>query len=134
MGLSRALDAPFTQDRDRVDREAGRLVGTALQELRGGVLAGPGDLPSAAARPTANRRRSRREGELVTYTTVWVPRPGLEPPYILGAGRPAARACSCSPTCATFPSDARVPVPVRIVMAPEADAVPPFWFEPMEAR
>jgi uncharacterized OB-fold protein len=69
-------------------------------------------------------------GTLVTYTTVWVPRPGLVPPYTLGQvdladgvrvfahGRGLADGC-------------QVPMPVRIVVNPDTEAIPPFWFEPL---
>jgi uncharacterized protein len=132
MGLSRALDAPATQDRDRVDRDAGRLVGTRCKSCE--AVSWPGRAichrcGSADGEPAT----LSAEGKVVTYTTVHVPRPGLEPPYILGQVD-LPEGVLVFAHLRNLPDGTRVPVPVRIVMAPEADAVPPFWFEPMEAR
>lgn len=131
MDLSQALDAVPTLDRKRVDRAAGRLVGSLCSAC---------SAASWPARAICHRCGSAAVEEialstdatLITYTTVWVPRPGLEPPYVLGqvelpeGVRIFAHARELGP-------DARVPLAVHLVIAPEADAIPPFWFEPTES-
>jgi uncharacterized protein len=132
MGLSRALEAPSTQDRDRVDREAGRLVGTGCRSC--GAVSWPARaICHRCGSADGEPRLLSGEGRVVTYTTVHVPRPGLEPPYILGQVD-LPEGVLVFAHLRGLPDDARVPLDVRIVLAEEAEAVPPFWFEPMEAR
>jgi hypothetical protein len=70
-------------------------------------------------------------GTLITHTSVWTPRPGLEVPYQL-----AQVSVHDGPTIFCHVrglQDGRpVPLPVHLVLAPDAEAVPPFWFEPDE--
>lgn len=131
MDLSQALDAPSTLERTRVDRAAGQLVGSKCSVC---------SAASWPARAICHRCGSAAVDELhlstdatlVTYTTVWVPRPGLEPPYTLGqvelpeGVRIFAHVRELGP-------HARVPLAVHLVIAPEEDAIPPFWFEPTES-
>ena len=132
MGLSQALDAPSTQDRERVDREGGRLVGTRCRAC--GAHSWPGRaVCHRCGSADGEHATLSPEGRVVTYTTVHVPRPGLEPPYVLGQVD-LPEGVLVFAHLRDLPDDATVPLPVRIVMAPEEDAVPPFWFEPMEAR
>jgi uncharacterized protein len=132
VGLSRALEAPATQDRDRVDRDAGRLVGTRCRSC--GSHSWPGRaICHRCGSADGEHAALSPEGSVVTYTTVHVPRPGLEPPYVLGQVD-LPEGVLVFAHLRNLAADARVPIRVRIVMAPEADAVPPFWFEPMEDR
>jgi uncharacterized protein len=72
-------------------------------------------------------------GSLLTYTTVWVARAGMEPPYSLGQVK-----LDDGPLVfghlRGLTEDARVPLPVRLAVAADAQTVPPFWFEPEEGR
>jgi uncharacterized OB-fold protein len=72
-------------------------------------------------------------GALVTFTTVWVPRPGIEPPYTIGQVK-----LDDGPLVfghvRGLAADAHVPCPVRVVVAEKDDAFPPFWFDVEEGR
>jgi uncharacterized OB-fold protein len=72
-------------------------------------------------------------GNLVTYTTVWVARPGIEPPYTIGQVK-----LDDGPLVfghiRGLVDGMTVPSPVRLVVADDTASVPPFWFEPEEAR
>ena len=67
-------------------------------------------------------------GQLLTFTTVWVARPGLTPPYTLGQIKvdngPVVFGHVRGLTDGT-----RVPASVRLVVGPDPEAVPTFWFE-----
>lgn len=70
-------------------------------------------------------------GTLVSYTTVWVDRPGIKAPYRLGQvklgdGPMVFAHVRC------LGDDARVPLAVRLVVAPDENALPRFWVEPLE--
>jgi uncharacterized OB-fold protein len=126
--LNNALDVtPFPQ-RPRIDRAAGRLVGTRCGHC--GSVSWPGRpvCQRCGAAEAAETRLSDR-GTLITYTTVWVPRPGLPAPYVLGqvdledGVRVFAHGRGLT-------ERHRVPLPVRLVLSDDPDAVPPFVFEP----
>ena len=68
----------------------------------------------------------------MTHTKVWVPRPGLEPPYTL-AQVDLPEGIRVFAHARDLEEGRPVPFPVRLVIAPEEDAVPPFWFVPSEA-
>lgn len=131
MDLSAALEATPTQERARVDRDAGRLVGTRCRDC--GAASWPG-------RAVCHRCGSAAletillapEGRLLTYTTVWVPRPGLEPPYIL-AQVELPEGVRIFAHVRDLQPEHRVPLAVRLVLADAEDDIPPFWFEPMES-
>ena len=83
MALTRSADVAGTRERPRFDREGGTLIGSRCATC--GACSWPsraicsncgGDDVEFGALPTA--------GALRSYTTVWVSRPGLEPPYVLG--------------------------------------------------
>lgn len=131
MDLTAALEATPTQERPRVDRDAGRLVGSRCQNC--GTASWPGRAVCHRCGSAAIEGLAfESTGTLITHTTVWVPRPGLEPPYTLAqidlpeGVRVFAHLRELTP-------EHRVPFPVRLVIAPEETAVPPFWFVPMEA-
>jgi uncharacterized OB-fold protein len=71
-------------------------------------------------------------GTLITFTTVWVPRPGLPSPYVLGqvdlddGVRLFARGEGDL-------KDLRVPARVRLVVTADPEATPLFWFERVDA-
>jgi uncharacterized OB-fold protein len=127
MELSLALEQPNASGRPRFSRQRGELIGSECRSC--GQRSWPG-------RSVCQRCRSAdvtpaslaTQGRVLTYSTVWVPRPGLEAPYVLGQvllddgvrlfahlrqrGEPA-----------TDPS-------VHMVFAQDERTVPPFWFEP----
>jgi uncharacterized protein len=70
-------------------------------------------------------------GSLLTCTTVWVPRPGLEPPYTLGQVKLTDGPLIFGHVRG-LPRDAVMPTAVRLVVAEGEHDVPPFWFEPGE--
>jgi uncharacterized OB-fold protein len=129
--LTGALDAlPFPQ-RARYDRDTGRLVGSRCGHC--GSVSWP-------ARPICQRCGAAEaatiqlsdEGTLITFTTVWVPRPGLPTPYVLGqvdlvdGVRVFAHGQGLT-------GEHHVPLPVRLVLR-EPGAVPPFVFQPREQQ
>ena len=127
MELTAALEMAPTGLRPRLDRERKRLIGSRCADC--GATSWP-------ARAICNRCGSAaiegtalsRSGSLLTYTEVWVERPGLEPPYVLGQVE-----LDDGPVIFThvrgLASGSRVPLPVTIA-AGEEGAVPPFWVEP----
>ncbi|HEY1688273.1 MAG TPA: OB-fold domain-containing protein [Solirubrobacteraceae bacterium] len=130
--LALALQAADTGERRRVDRELGALVGSRCE------VCGTVSWPSRAICHRCGSPRVRelalgRDGQLVTYTTVWVPRPGVVAPYVLGQVD-LPEGVRIFVHVHDLPAGTRTPCPVRMVLAAEADAVPPFWFEPAEAR
>jgi uncharacterized OB-fold protein len=72
-------------------------------------------------------------GVLLTCTTVWVERAGLEPPYTIGQVKLEDGPLVFGHVRGLH-SHTAVPVDVRLVIAPEANEVPPFWFEPEDTR
>jgi uncharacterized OB-fold protein len=132
VALSAALDFPGSASRPRFDKAAGQLVGSRC----GGC--GAVSWPSRAVcyrcgKPLMIECAFEPTGSLLTYTTVWVARPGIEPPYTLGQVK-----LDYGPLVfghvRGLAADAQVPVPVRLAVAIEEGAFPPFWFEPEEDR
>lgn len=130
MDLTDALDVTPFPRRERFDRVAGRLLGSRCGGC--GAVSWPSRpvCPRCGAAEAAELRLSD-EGTLITFTTVWVPRPGLGVPYVLGqvdlADGVRIFAHGRGLTAAH-----RVPLPVRLVLAEDSEAVPPFVFEPRE--
>jgi uncharacterized OB-fold protein len=125
--LTAALEMPLTGERARLDRERQHLVGSRCADC--GATSWP-------ARAVCNRCGSAaleeaalsRTGALLTYTEVWIERPGLEPPYVLGQVD-----LDDGPLVFThvrgLPGGSRVPLPVEVVIG-EDGAMPAFWVEP----
>lgn len=131
MDLSRAADAPSTLERPRIDPDTGTLLGSRCNTC------GTSSWPARAVchhcgSADVDGAALSREGSLITYTTVWVPRPGVEPPYALGQ-IDLPEGVRVVAHVREVPEGAMVPLPVHIVMAADADAIPPFWFQPTEA-
>jgi hypothetical protein len=130
LDLAAALDVPPFPQRPRIDRVAGRLVGSRCGAC--GSVSWPGRpvcqrCGAAAATPL----RLSDEGTLITYTTVWVPRPGLPTPYVLGQVD-LADGVRIFAHGRGLTDRHTVPLPVRLVVLADQDAVPPFVFEPRE--
>ena len=130
MALTEALGVTGTASRRRLDPQTGALVGSRCQEC--GAVSWPGRaVCQRCAQPSMRETAFEVTGRLLTYTTVWVGRPGLPAPYTLGQVK-----IDDGPLVfghvRQLASDARVPVPVRVVVSEDPRAVPPFWFTPEE--
>ena len=136
----RAGDAMELSARPRgaADRRARRASTARAGALRGIRCQACGEA-SWPARAICNRCGSTEvaeesfatAGQLLTHTTVWVPRPGLEAGYTLGLVQ-VADGPSVFTHLRGVPADASVPLAVRLVLGGEGQ-VPPFWFEPAAA-
>jgi uncharacterized protein len=71
-----------------------------------------------------------REGRLLSYTTVHVPRPGLEVPYTLG--QIEIDDVIFFGHVRDLEPSARVPLAVRVVVPPEREGALDFWFQPAD--
>jgi len=127
MELTAALDRLGTRARPRVDHAGGALLGSECNEC--GRLSWPGRaICQTCGSADVHDAALAREGELITFSTVRVPRPGLETPYELGQVLLAdgVRVFGHLRSMAEPHSGD----PVRLVVADAQDAVPPYWFEP----
>ena len=70
------------------------------------------------------------EGSLLSYTTVWVQRPGLPSPYVLGQVD-LGDGATIFAHVRELPETTVVPIPVRVRLDADESAVPRFWFEPL---
>lgn len=132
MALTPALEVPGSAGRPRLDASASRLIGSRCDAC--GAVSWP-------SRAICHRCGAVRmiettfagTGTLLTYTTVWVGRPGIPPPYTLGQVK-----LDDGPLVfghvRGLPDDAHVPIPVRTAVAAAESAVPRFWFELEEGR
>ena len=68
---------------------------------------------------------------LLSFTTVWVSRPGVPAPFMLVQVKLDDGPLVVSHGHGLGP-DLRTPTPVRLVLADDPDAVPAFWFEPLK--
>jgi hypothetical protein len=130
VGLTRALDAPWAAQRRRFDPAAGRLIGSRCLACRAASWPARAICERCGSDETEEQVLSDR-GMLITYTTVWVPRLGLEPPYVLGQVdlEDGVRIFTHGREIA---DNAKVPMPVRLQFDADSEAVPPFWFVPEE--
>jgi uncharacterized OB-fold protein len=131
MELTQALESTPTGERERLDRASGRLRGSRCRDCD--AVSWPARAVchrcgSAAAEPLELTDR----GQLITHTTVWVSRPGLEAPFTLGQIE-LPEGVTVFGHVRELEATDLVPLPVRMVLAAEADEVPPFWFEPERA-
>jgi uncharacterized OB-fold protein len=130
MALIDALEAVPTGARPRQDPDSGRLVGARCADCA---------TPSWPARAVCHRcggGQMREEafspdGTLLTYTTVWIPRPGLEAPYVLGQVLLDDNGPQVFAHLRELPDDTTVPYPVRVVIG-STDVIPPYWFVPRD--
>ena len=131
MSLANAIDAAPTATRDRLDRDAGCLVGSRCATC--GSCSWPGRaVCQRCGSADAERAPLASAGRLVTHTTVWISRPGLEAPFTLGQVELPEGILVFGHIRGIEESD-RVPLPVALQLAPDAAAIPPFWFEPVRA-
>lgn len=123
-GLGPALDAGLTGDRRRFDQTARRLVAGECQRCgaqtwpRRAICFRCGSADVAEVLLPA-------QGRLTTWTRVWVPVEGLEPPYSVGVvelGRVQLFGHVRGVTDKTT-------VPVDVAARVDVGQQPPFWFE-----
>jgi uncharacterized protein len=118
---------PFLQ-RTRFDARAGVLVGSRCSEC--GARSWPARAACARCGSVAvSEAPLPREGSLVSYTIVWVARPGLSTPYVLGQAD-FGDGASVFAHVRGLAADVRVPIPVRAVISADESAVPRFWLTP----
>ena len=127
LGLD-ALDFPNTAERVRLDRDQGWLVGSECPSCHA---------TSWPARAVCYRchfapmtiRPFTAAGTVVSYTTVWVGRPGVPAPFTLGQVKLDDGQLILA-HIRELPDDARVPFGVTLVLSENPDSVPPFWYVP----
>lgn len=122
--LQRVLDAPLAMDRQRFDVEAGLLVGGQCDRC---------DTVTWPARPVCPRCQGTniattmlpRDGELMSWSRVWVPVEGIKPPYVLGLVQLGLTQVFGHVRNVPESVPPGLPVSLRI----DDDSHPPFWFE-----
>ncbi len=128
MGLSESV-VQNTKDRRRIDRERVCLIGSRCSQCDMTSWPQRAVCPRCGTAPMLEAAFSST-GTLLSYTTVWVPRSGIEPPYTLGQVH--VKDGSLVFTHVRGLQDGvSVPLPVRMFVAEDPAAVPPFWFEPV---
>jgi uncharacterized OB-fold protein len=126
MDLSAAIEASSTLERPRVDFHAGKLLGSRCMRCSTAAWPARAVCPRCGAAEMTNVAFNGR-GTLTSFTTVWIPRPGLPTPYVLGqvdldeGVRVFARGEGT-------PENVQVPARVRIVVSPDPGAPTAFWF------
>lgn len=131
MGLADSVILPDTSQRARVDIEQGVLIGSRCS------VCNATSWPSRAichrcGAPAMRETSFAPSGSLLSSTTVWVARPGLEPPYTLGQIKLADGPIVFGHVRG-LSAGAEVPERVRLIVAMEG-SMPPFWFEPEEGQ
>jgi uncharacterized OB-fold protein len=129
--LTHALDAAPLAERRKLDRAARKLIGTRCRQCLAVSWPGRAVCNRCGSPDTAELVLSDR-GSLITCTTVWVARPGLAPPYTL-AQVDLENGVRVFAHARRIDAAMSVPMPVHMVVNPDSDAVPAFWFEPLEA-
>lgn len=127
MDLSAALEVAGSASRRRADAASARLVGTRCADCR--ACSWPGRaVCHRCGSPCVREEVFSRSGVLVTHTTVHVPRPGLEAPYMLGQVALDDDGPLVFAQIRGLSSSAEVPCRVRSVLA-SAGSTPWYWFE-----
>ena len=128
MDLSSALDVIGSDQRPRADREQNRLIGTRCNECN--VPSWPGRaICHHCGSPDLATETFSATGRLTTHTTVHVPLPGLEAPYMLGQVQLDDNGPSVFGQVRGLPADAAVPCTVTTALG-DPVATPWYWFEP----
>lgn len=130
MALTPALDFPATADRCRFDFDRQCLIGSRCADC--GTVSWPSRaICHRCGEPRMQETVFSRAGSLSTYTTVHVPREGLEVPYTLGQVK-----LDDGPMVfghvRGLAAGVAVPVRVGLRLASDNAMFPPFWFEPEE--
>jgi uncharacterized OB-fold protein len=128
MELTAADSATPFLERARFDVDQGVLVGSRCSEC--GARSWPARAACARCGSVAvSQAPLPPEGSLVSYTTVWVARPGLSTPYVLGQAD-FGDGASVFAHVRGLESGIRVPTAVRVVISTDESAVPRFWLTP----
>ena len=126
------MTMPPLAERPRMDRASGVLVGSRCDAC--GATSWPGRTGCHRCGRLAMEPTSfASTGSLLTCTTVWVGRPGLEPPYTIGQVK-LDEGPLIFGHVRGLADAALMPLAVRLVMAASGADIPPFWFEPEEER
>jgi hypothetical protein len=129
MELSAAIEIEASDRRRRIDGAAGVLIGSGCP-----VCAATSWPPRAVCHrcgsPMDLDKTLPKEGALLSFTRVWIPRPGLEAPYTLGQIEILDSIFFAH--VRGLDDGARVPMTVTLVVRDERDEAEPvsFWFEP----
>lgn len=130
MGLTRAELASSTNERARLNDATQALVGSRCSSC--GAASWP---PRAVCAPCGSDMTELEDlpthGTLLSYTTVWIARDNLPAPYVLGR-IDLGHGATLFAHVRGLAEDATVPSDVSVVLAPTADHVPRFWFEPSQ--
>ena len=112
-------------DRERLDAQGQRLVGSRCADC--GLSAWPAHIVCGRCGNTRLEPLALPTiGQVRTWTRVWVPAPGLEPPYVIAM---VALGDVIVPTHVRGAVDGlSAGAPVRVVV--DLTASPPFWVEP----
>jgi uncharacterized protein len=124
----RGVDVPGTLARRRLDMERGVLLGSRCDNC--GATSWPARaICHSCGHSTTLGVPLPNTGTLLSYTRVWVPRPGIQPPYLLGEIALDGGALLFAHV-RLLSDGAKVPMPVRLVI-PAAESSEPiaFWWE-----
>jgi len=127
MDLSHALQAKPTSERRRAEALSHRMVGSRCSACSTSVWPSRAVCAACGSAELAEEA-FQRDGQLVTYTTVHVARPGLAVPYTLGQVRLDDGGPLVFGQVVGLPEGATVPVAVRSVIGAEGDS-PWYHFE-----
>lgn len=127
MDLTAVTEADATGARPRVDRLRGLLIGSTCPRCRAGSWPSRSVCHRCGA-PMAFGAPLAPEGTLLSYTTVHVPRAGLDVPYTLG--QVLIGDVILFAHVRGLDAKARVPLPVAVVVPPEREGPLDFWFRP----
>src|ERR1700728_3098231 len=122
-----ALDVPNTGARPRFDRVSGRLIGSICQRCAATSWPMRAVCHRCGYAP-ATQTAFSTSGTLLSFTTVWVSRPGVPAPYILAQVKLDQGPLIVSHARGLGPN-LRTPAPVTLILGEDPDAVPAFWFE-----
>lgn len=120
-------EAVPTAERDKLNREAGLLVGSVCRECR--TVSWPARaVCQRCAGETDVTHRLSATGTLLSFTRVWVARPGVDAPYWLGQAE--IDGCVFFGHVRGLDEMSTVPCEVRVEVG-DTEQTPLFWFEPV---
>jgi hypothetical protein len=120
-----------TSRRRNLDRERGLLVGSTCPCC--GASSWPGRvICHRCGKDMTLDVELPATGTLLSYTRVWVARPGLPSPYTLGQIEIADAVFFAH--VRGLADDAKVPTPVQVVISPTPSDAIAFWFAPVDSR
>lgn len=129
--LERAIEAEGSLRRRRTDPESQSLIGSKCP--RCGATSWPARaVCHACSSPTLLEVTLASGGSLLSYTTVWVERDGISPPFVLGQVRLDDGTLLYSHVRG-LEDDRKVPLRVKVVVSGPPQISPAFWFEPAPA-